>query len=96
MVVDGFPFLFLTDSTPIDPLPPSVQAFLSYIKIIDYSLLVGCDENRQELVVSALLLLLLYGVVGLLSCCLPPPLPLSCCGVTSINTNTNLHHHRWR
>lgn len=31
-----------------------MQAFLSYIKIIDYSLLVGCDENRQELVVSVM------------------------------------------
>lgn len=29
------------------------QAFLAYIKIIDYSLLVGCDEGRKELVVRA-------------------------------------------
>ncbi len=27
------------------------QAFLSYIKIIDYSLLLGCDESHKELVV---------------------------------------------
>ena len=59
MVVDGSPlvyrcpYLSYSQPTPIDP-SHSAQAFLSYIKIIDYSLLVGCDENRQELVVSTL------------------------------------------
>ena len=34
------------------PIPfRRMQAFLSFIKIIDYSVLVGVDEERRELVV---------------------------------------------